>query len=233
MFFPHLEIPYLLCSYLPGIPLSLTLYFWFYKLGKEPIALFFNTSNNYTYPYLILILYLFILPLTIGLLIDGLRHWIEEVSVKRKDPIANKIFWPYHLKEKMVPKGIDENILKLNLSKYAILYQLYEFSFNLFISLSLSFLLLKSFNIFIYLATPIIIVIPILIFMRYYDSLTRFTLILLACLISMIPLISYIHLIKIEIDFLLSIIIYIFILISFLLAQLFKNMFRDSINDEL
>ena len=112
---PTFEFRYLICSYLPGFPLSLAIYFSF----LEP-----RLKDHW-------ILYIVISPLVAGLFVDGIRHAIELI----------KPFWKdVSLLE--VPRKCDDLSLSYILSKSEVYFHMYEFFSNFAISLLLALIVM-------------------------------------------------------------------------------------------
>lgn len=112
---PVFEFRFLICSYLPGVPLSLVIYFL--VLGQK-------IPSKYWISYLI------IFPIIIGLFIDGLRHWIEGSCPECR------VFWK-EFDEKKMKKTVQKHelvFLSYILAESNTFFCMYEFFFNFAIS---------------------------------------------------------------------------------------------------
>ncbi len=138
---PRIPFNLIACSYLPGIPFSLGLYFFV----LVPV---FN--KEYWVAYLI------ISPFIFSLFFDGIRHsaaiissWFEEKFHCR---CKFSIFWKYLPAEAMIIyRGVyNETFFSQQLDISETYYHVYEFFFNFAISTVSSFLML----IFVYDSGP-------------------------------------------------------------------------------
>jgi hypothetical protein len=116
---PRISFNFLVCSYLPGLPLA-TIIYWLALRGHYD-----KGQNDYYF-----VLYFLIAPLFIGLFIDGFRHFLEET---RK---FERLFWVYPSIDE-IPR-IVENRGRESLEQYERtldkLYPMYEHFWNTWIS---------------------------------------------------------------------------------------------------
>ena len=118
---PVFEFRFLICSYLPGVPLSLVVYFLL--LGQKV-----------AYDKL----YFIISPIVIGLFIDGLRHLIESCCPECR------VFWK-EFDEKKMKKTVQKYesvFLSYILTESNTFFCMYEFFFNFAISCFLALLVM-------------------------------------------------------------------------------------------
>ena len=115
---PDIRFTFLVCSYLPGLPIATILY-WLFLGGS-----YGNGQNDY------FVLYFLVAPLLIGLFIDGLRHAVEKTG-RFED-----LFW-VDLPLDEIPR-IIENRGRESLARYERteekLYFMYEHFWNMWIS---------------------------------------------------------------------------------------------------
>ena len=127
---PQIQFRFIVCSYLPGIPLAIAIYILWVK-GHQ-LAL--TSSEDYFY-----ISYFLIVPLFCGLVIDAARHFVED-SVERLLPNFF-LFWK-RIEFEATQNLLNENGIHL-LNEYNArcerYYYLYEFFLNAFMSLLISF----------------------------------------------------------------------------------------------
>jgi hypothetical protein len=120
---PGVHFNYILCAYLPGYPLAITIY-WLFLRGNYD-----KGHNDYYF-----VLYFLVAPLCIGILIDVLRHIFEEKT--RKFKRVSRLFWVYPSLDE-IPR-IVKNRGKESLEQYVRtldkLYYTYEHLWNLWIS---------------------------------------------------------------------------------------------------
>lgn len=118
---PQIQFSYLICSYLPGIPLALVL--WNVPWLKNQFDSVLKENNNVGIGFMIII------PLFAGLFVDGFRHFVEKITYKP----GKFDLWP------MVSKG-DLIFLKNTygetgsmfiFNKISTHYSMYEFFANL------------------------------------------------------------------------------------------------------
>lgn len=138
-----LQLPfgYLICSYLPGIPLALAVFFF---LPKE-----IRTADAETIGRYLVVAYILLSPLIIGLFVDGLRHLIElgiekrlcrgktrQENPKRPCCLLCCIYWPWRPEvERIAQKNADKpELLRTLLFYYNADYHLFEFFSNFAIS---------------------------------------------------------------------------------------------------
>ena len=105
---PYFDFRFLLCTYLPGVPLSGVIFFLF---SLDELV------NNLQLAYII------ISPLIIGLLIDGFRHSIDSYE----DPIEDILEW-----EEKNPN--IKFFINFFMARSAMIYHQYEFYKNFSIS---------------------------------------------------------------------------------------------------
>ncbi len=127
---PTFEFRYLICSYLPGFPLSLAIYFSFLRLQLEDYS----------------ILYIIISPLVVGLFVDGIRHAIELIKPFWKDVSLVKDTGKY-----------DQVYLSYILSKSEVYFHMYEFFSNFAISLLLVLIIMVVKDIYLWWVVVVVL----------------------------------------------------------------------------
>lgn len=121
---PILEFRFLVCSYLPGVPLSLGIYFYLLYFLPSQLGLSISPGKQ-----AFLIPYIVISPILIGLFIDGLRHGIEKIApIWEEVPLGN------------YTKKYDQVCLSYILARSEACFHMYEFFSNLAISFLLTYL---------------------------------------------------------------------------------------------
>jgi len=129
---PRIEFAYLVCSYLPGLPLSFLIYWYVPDILKDYVSVHILISKYTEFTFL----YFITSPLIIGLFIDETRHFFEWLiedawfflpPLSKYNPILNR-------------SQIDNELYKLLLSRLIIIYSLYEFFFNIAISIFIIFI---------------------------------------------------------------------------------------------
>ncbi|MCK4603955.1 MAG: hypothetical protein KAU41_04560 [Deltaproteobacteria bacterium] len=118
---PSIQFNFLICSYLPGLPLALAVYF---VSIRSPLLVAFEV--DYWVSYVV------IAPLFFGLFLDAIRHGVASALSR-----VLHIFWepitPVKLKKFKTQYGESGSAFLLD--KLSILYYVFEFFFNLFLSL--------------------------------------------------------------------------------------------------
>ena len=141
---PGINFIYLVCTYLPGLPLALVIYYI-----CEDKQIYFTTTKQVD--MLSMTYYIMILPLIIGLFIDGTRHTVSWYYQKgSKGEICSKPkwpFWPIIIKDDYVEieKSSTQEATKAILSRFAIQHQIFEFFFNFGISMLIAYLLFMGY----------------------------------------------------------------------------------------
>jgi hypothetical protein len=127
---PQIQFRFIVCSYLPGIPLAVAIYILWVKVHSGAL------TSNIDYFY---ISYFLIAPLFCGLVIDAARHFVEDF-VERLLPNFF-LFWK-HIEFEAAKNLLNENGVDL-LNEYNArcerYYYLYEFFLNALMSLLISF----------------------------------------------------------------------------------------------
>jgi hypothetical protein len=139
---PSINFGFLICTYLPGIPITVILYITQIVQMLEP-------EKDQIYRNTIIIFYVIISPLIFGLLLDALRHslpviygWLfnpKEQENENPDQKKICIFWSHreHYRRKYLDKLEDSynvQFLKHIINIYAVQYHMYEFFHNLALS---------------------------------------------------------------------------------------------------
>jgi hypothetical protein len=159
---PRLEFGYLLCTYLPSLPLSLVLLLIANELPDHEVLKQYLKDHE--------TLYFIVLPLLIGLFIDGTRHTLAGLclGLQRRLMYGDKslwrclvsnflksmsifFFWPrddqYKDKMKKGRYNYEPEYFSRILTRFVVQHQLYEFFINFGISAGLATGLLWKFNI--------------------------------------------------------------------------------------
>lgn len=118
---PSIQFNFLICSYLPGLPLALAVYFVFIR---SPLLEAFKV--DYWVSYVV------IAPLFFGLFLDAIRHGVA-IVLSSVLPIFWESIAPDKLKKFKTQYGESGSAFLLD--KLSILYYVFEFFFNLFLSL--------------------------------------------------------------------------------------------------
>jgi hypothetical protein len=122
-----------MCTYLPGIPITLALYHTIIKkMVSAPMGAFEISF---------IAIYVAISPLIYGLLFDAIRHSLEHLNgfLSNKDVNMCKklkkwcVFWSHwdHLPVNKLKVDYAEDFIKHIISIYAVQYHMYEFFYNL------------------------------------------------------------------------------------------------------
>jgi hypothetical protein len=118
---PSIQFNFLICSYLPGLPLALVVYF--VSIRSQLLATF---EVDYWVSYVV------IAPLFFGLFLDAIRHGVAS-ALSSVLPIFWEPITPEKLKKFKTQYGESGSAFLLD--KLSILYYVFEFFFNLFLSL--------------------------------------------------------------------------------------------------
>lgn len=116
----QIRFEYLICSYLPGLPLSLAAY----VLVLEP-----SLGSGYWTSYIVIV------PLIAGLFVDGVRHSLALLWFKITPGNWWLLFWRDLTKANIneVSK-YNEPVRSEIMSRYTIFYHVFEFFFNFCLS---------------------------------------------------------------------------------------------------
>lgn len=147
---PRLHFGFIICTYLPGIPLAWafyhTLFIWVFKVSENVV---FKTKED-----TITTIYAAISPLIFGLAVDAVRHFLEHffgglsirefrwrwtVFVKKiASGMKNKcMYWSHwdHLPKDKLNVTYQEEFIRHIINIYAVQYHMYEFFVNYSLSI--------------------------------------------------------------------------------------------------
>lgn len=118
---PQITFGFLICGYLPGVPLALAIYFC---LVIPMLPLDISTNTDYWTAYML------IAPLIFGLLLDGIRHGVALIFSDL--PIFAKFLWKDMNVKKMKKgtHGYEEAFFSRILETSSTYYHIFEFSIN-------------------------------------------------------------------------------------------------------
>lgn len=134
---PTINFGFLICSYLPGVPLAIVVYFYL-LLPKV------DCVNNITEAYWTS--YLVIVPLILGLLLDGFRH--GSAWVASKSACLERLIWEDLPPDKMKSgaHGYEIEYFKTILDSSSTYYHVYEFFYNFGISSGIAVLIVHIYG---------------------------------------------------------------------------------------
>jgi hypothetical protein len=134
---PSLAFGFIMCTYLPGIPITILLYHILIEglFSGFPELAFKNTF---------IVLYVAVSPLIFGLLFDAGRHSLEHLNgylSNRNGRISSQlkkgcVFWSHwdHLPVEKLKIDYEEDFIRHIINIYAVQYHMYEFFYNLALS---------------------------------------------------------------------------------------------------
>jgi hypothetical protein len=124
---PTIGFGFLICSYLPGIPLSLAIYL--YCLVPRIESLTAGGDESY-----FRFAYFIITPLIIGLLLDGIRHSIAYWGIKKIEILEKYMAWkelPIVRMQLIQHHRFDQDYFRQILELSSTYFHVYEFFINL------------------------------------------------------------------------------------------------------
>ena len=137
---PSLTFGFLVCGYLPGLPIAFAIYFAISALQSQSCLASLISNENFWLAYLL------VTPLIFGLLLDGIRHGIGIIYNTCPCLKTHLKFLEFFLWEKLTPedlkKAAERHLLKEIYEQYSTHYHMFEFAYNLFLSNIISIIII-------------------------------------------------------------------------------------------